>query len=147
MTSSAPPSLYYNATSMYDKMFESAIVENNGAVVYTGFLTELVTKQLNLSIPNFTHCRKILMQMGCIRQIKRGGGSGRSIWELIKAPTEEAFWKVKGENPSERQVRVDGRKARDIQFAALKKRVDNLERILEKVIEEETNEGTRQSKI
>lgn len=60
-------------------------------IIYEGFLTQLITQKLNLSTPYYTHVRTALIRMGCIRQLKRGGGTAPSQWELIYEPTEEAF--------------------------------------------------------
>jgi hypothetical protein len=60
-------------------------------VVYEGFLTQLITQQLNLSVPYYTSVRQALINMGCIKQLRRGGGSSPSQWEMITEPTVEAF--------------------------------------------------------
>lgn len=63
----------------------------NEIMVYEGFFTQLVTSKLNLSVPYYTTVRRALMNMGCIRQLKRGGGTSPSQWELIYEPTLDAF--------------------------------------------------------
>lgn len=65
--------------------------EDRGVIVYEGFFTALITHKLNLSVPYYTSIRKALIRMGCVRQLKRGGGSAPSQWELVYEPTLEAF--------------------------------------------------------
>lgn len=99
----APPALFDHCRRTYLEMSRQATSviepgssdsedeERSRIVVYEGFLTHLVTQQLNLSVPYYTSIRKNLIRMGCIRQLKRGGGSSPSQWELIYEPTPEAF--------------------------------------------------------
>jgi hypothetical protein len=79
---------------MYRAMMdESQIVDMEGvqSVVYEGFLTDLVKNKLNLSTPYYTKCRKALIAMGCISQLRRGGSSTPSQWLLIKEPLLSKF--------------------------------------------------------
>jgi len=91
---SAPPALFDHCVRTYEAMLAQAQPHESGQIVYEGFLTQLITAQLNLSVPYYTSVRKQLMRMGCIRQLKRGGGTAPSQWELIYQPTEEAFFKA-----------------------------------------------------
>lgn len=85
--------LYQHCESAYNKMLESA-KRVDGAVVWEGALTRLITRDLNLSIPYYTSITRTLRAMGCIRQLKRGGGTAGSQWELINDPTEDKFNEV-----------------------------------------------------
>ena len=102
----ALPALYDHCLNTYHEMLRQATTviqpkknvddedeEAGSIVVYEGYLTHLVTKNLRLSVPYYTTIRQNLIRMGCIRQLKRGGGSSKSQWELIYEPTEEAFLK------------------------------------------------------
>lgn len=60
-------------------------------IVYEGKLTELITQKLYLSVPYYTSITRALKSMGCIRQLRRGGGSSPSQWELIREPTPELW--------------------------------------------------------
>ena len=113
---SAPPALFEHCVNTYREMLRQAkavvpfgtamhdasagelldmelvnSTEQKNIIVYEGFLTQLVTNNLNLSVPYYTSIRKALMEMGCVRQLKRGGGTSPSQWELIQEPTLEAF--------------------------------------------------------
>jgi hypothetical protein len=59
--------------------------EGHDIVVYEGFTTGLF-QELELSIPYYTKVLRHLKAMGCVRQLRRGGGSAMSRWELIKEP-------------------------------------------------------------
>jgi hypothetical protein len=73
---------------------------NSSVIVYEGFLTKLVTVKLNYSVPYYTKLRVCLVQMGCMKQLKRGGGTAPSQWEMIYEPTYEAFVKaIEAEQP------------------------------------------------
>lgn len=92
-----PPALFIHCVRTYNKMLERAtnsiispVEPNNDMIIYEGFFVRLVA-ELGLSTPYFSYCRQALIDMGCIRQIKRGGGTGKSQWELIRVPTEELF--------------------------------------------------------
>jgi hypothetical protein len=58
--------------------------------VYRGHLTKLFTK-LHLSTPYYSMVTKQLKAMGCIEQLRRGGGGAESEWQLIAAPTEDLY--------------------------------------------------------
>lgn len=60
-------------------------------IVWEGFLTRFVTEELHLSVPYYSSVTQALKRMGCIRQLRRGGGSSPSQWELITEPTEDLF--------------------------------------------------------
>jgi hypothetical protein len=105
---SAPPALFDHCCKTYKAMLaeartvipvaqveeehdELSTSESQHIIVYEGFFTQLVTGKLNLSVPYYTSIRQALVRMGCIRQLKRGGGTSPSQWELIYEPTLEAF--------------------------------------------------------
>jgi|SRR5882762_1325868 len=132
-TKAAPPALYIHCRAIYDKMMERAHEEQHkdgSMIVYVGFLTYLI-QELSLSSPYYTFGTKALKEMGCIRQIQRGGGRNPSHWELIKAPTEELFRLANPNDASKAQL---GRKGADAMLQAqlvdLTKRVSLLEKAI-----------------
>lgn len=111
--SGLPPALYEHCVRTYEAMLAQAktlTVTSKGVeledrsvdpdedttaseiIVYEGFLTQLITGKLNLSVPYYTSITRALVRMGCIRQMRRGGGASPSQWELIYQPTEKAFY-------------------------------------------------------
>lgn len=90
-----PDALYFHCLSVYDKMFEYADErtsdEGTKYIVYEGNLTSLVLKDCNLSTPYYTSVTQALRGMKCIRQLKRGGGTSPSMWEMLQRPTLEGF--------------------------------------------------------
>lgn len=104
-----PITLYLHCKKAYDVMFANsrevfpdattdefnkAIVPDS-MIVWEGMLTRLITLDLSLSIPYYTSITRALKNMGCIRQLRRGGGNSPSQWELITEPTEEKFNSVR----------------------------------------------------
>jgi hypothetical protein len=80
------------------QMFVEGIDQTTGmppvykAIVYEGFLTTLVKEQLNLSVPYYTSIRNLLLDMECVRQLRRGGGNTPSQWLMIREPTAACYW-------------------------------------------------------
>jgi hypothetical protein len=89
------------------------------AVVYTGKLTKLVA-ECNLSAPYYSSVTQALRQMGCIRQLSRGGGSADSQWQLIQEPTKGLFQTMKDAGT------VPQRKARATKTEGIQSQVNNL---------------------
>jgi hypothetical protein len=88
-------------------------------VVYTGKLTKLVA-ECNLSAPYYSSVTQALRQMGCIRQLSRGGGSADSQWQLIQEPTKGLFQTMKDAGT------VPQRKARATKTEGIQSQVNNL---------------------
>jgi len=76
-------------------------------IVYEGFLTKLFA-ELGLSVPYYTTVMAALKVMGCAKQLRRGGSSTPSQWELRYEPNVEAFMRqVQGDKPPRRSRRSD----------------------------------------
>lgn len=143
--SDAPPALFLHCVAAYEAMLNQAHYLNTdelcagGAgystrqdiLIYEGFLTQLVQKDLSLSVPYYTSIRKSLIDMGCIRQLKRGGGTAPSQWELIYEPTFEAF---ESATPSKipKQTKEE---ATMQQIQALSNRIGVLEKQFEEIVQ------------
>jgi hypothetical protein len=84
------PAMFEHCVRTYREMLSEAHGVGD-VIVYEGYLTTLVTQKVNLSVPYYGRIRTLLIDMGCVRQLKRGGGTAPSQWELITEPTEEAF--------------------------------------------------------
>lgn len=129
-TQTAPPALYIHCKNIYAKMMERAHEEQHddgSMIVYVGFLTYLIP-ELGLSSPYYSFGTKALKNMGCIRQIQRGGGRNPSHWELIKAPTEELFAIANPDSAGKQELGRKGTTAMlQAQIVDLTKRVHSLE--------------------
>jgi ribosomal protein S15P/S13E len=58
--------------------------------VYTGHLTSLFG-ELQKPAPYYTSIMTALKAMGCVEQLRRGGGSAPSKWIMQHPPTEEGY--------------------------------------------------------
>lgn len=146
---SAPPALFEHCVNTYKEMLrqaKSVVTVSPGdpnalegsddeedragqIIVYEGYFTQLVTSKLNLSVPYYTAIRKTLLEMGCIRQLKRGGGTSPSQWELIYEPTFEAFQSAKPKKASKQTKDAMIQE----QLDTLSTRVSDLEDLMEDI--------------
>jgi hypothetical protein len=98
-TPDVKPSQLLHCESVYTKMREQAREVREQDVpmfVWEGYLTKLV-RELGLSVPYYSTVKGHLEKMGCMRQLRRGGGNAMSQWELIKPPTMK-LWEESGTN-------------------------------------------------
>jgi hypothetical protein len=123
--SDVKPAPFLHCETVYKAMRETATEVHESEVpmlVWEGFLTKLMLN-LNLSVPYYSTVKNYLTKMGCIRQLKRGGGTTPSQWELIKPPTP-ALWDALPEKPANRPGPVSGTDPSEV--AMLKQRLSNL---------------------
>jgi len=89
------PVMYDHCVAVYNRMADEAVIKESEAgvriAVWEGFLTRLIQNDLNLAVPYYSSVRANLVRMGCMRQLRRGGGSAKSQWEVIKPPTRTLF--------------------------------------------------------
>jgi hypothetical protein len=105
-------------------------------IVWEGFLTRFITEEMHLSIPYYSSVTLALKRMGCIRQLRRGGGSSPSQWELIREPTEERF----NDTEPKKVAKVTKLTMLQEQINAQEVRIKALEDILETIIREAEGE-------
>ena len=117
----APPANFEHCQNVYKAMLSNS-TRIEGVIVYSGFLTKLITQELSLSVPFYTSLMRELKRMGCVKQLKRGGGTAPSEWELVKAPTLDDFM----------EARPAKAPAND-RLGALSQRVGTLERQLQEM--------------
>jgi len=67
----------------------------NHMLVYEGQLTKLFGA-LALSTPYYTSVMNHLKSMGCVEQLRRGGGNSPSRWRLLREPDEDSFRSIEG---------------------------------------------------
>jgi hypothetical protein len=129
------PALYEHCVRVYKAMLAEAnqvlgAQPDYHIVVYEGFLTQLITQQLNLSVPYYTRVKNSLTNMGCIKQLRRGGGTAPSQWEMITEPTVEAFMKQR----PPKVTKPDKYTMLQDQITALGGRVTDLEDMVEELV-------------
>lgn len=90
--------VYDHCVSVYNEMSEQAREEPEG-LVYEGHTTKLFA-QLALATPYYTTVMDHLKAMGCVEQLRRGGGNSPSRWRLLRQPDEDAFRSIEGMNRS-----------------------------------------------
>lgn len=125
--------IYDHCVRVYDEMHaqsreeqldltdpDSEFGNTHQALVYEGHLTKLFAN-LQLSTPYYTSVMNHLKAMGCVEQLRRGGGNSPSRWMLVRPPSEESF------NSIENQKRLSRGKV-----AALEQQVRDLSRTVDR---------------
>lgn len=84
---------------------EPGEVDGNEVPLYEGYLTRLFS-ELGLSVPYYNKVMSELRHMGCVFQVKRGGGSAKSVWAVVREPTEE-LWRDSRELPRQSNKPTD----------------------------------------
>lgn len=119
--------MYDHCVNVYNLMHKTATLKEEGEVrflVWEGFFTRLIQNDLGLAVPYYTAIRAHLIRMGCVRQLRRGGGNAKSQWEVIKAPTKEAFENAEAST----SAKARARETQSAQIGDLARRVTALER-------------------
>jgi hypothetical protein len=104
------PALFEHCVRVYNAMLQEArkVDEQDvEMIVWEGFPTKLIMGKLKLSTPYYTYTLRSLTAMGCMKQLRRGGSSTPSQWELIKEPSVEAFLETNAKEPTAAEVRMD----------------------------------------
>lgn len=124
--------MYIHCRKVYDLMFERATRQKADGeidiIVYEGMLTRLVTDDLGLPVPYYTALRRALLGMGCVRQLRRGGGPSPSQWELLVTPTLE-LWNAWAEGVSAEST-AKGTESSTSDMSHISRRILRLETIL-----------------
>ena len=101
--------LYDHCITVFDEMFKEAepepapdlreglgapdgedVVTSSGYMIWTGHTTQLFAR-LGMATPYYTTVMQTLKKMGCVEQVKRGGGNSMSKWRLVRRPEEQFF--------------------------------------------------------
>src|SRR5262245_43235312 len=135
----AYPTQLVHCMTLYEAMRKTAQEVHESEVpmlVWEGFLTRLVNDELKLSVPYYTMIKNQLLAMGCMRQLRRGGGNSMSQWELIKKPTL-ALWNALSSESLDKSSKprggVHSAPADNKDVAALEQRLQDLVRRVDKL--------------
>lgn len=124
-TDNVVPVMFEHCTAVYRAMANEAQTID-GHLVWEGFLTTLINDKLNFATPYYTSIRKELTRMACIRQLRRGGSTTPSQWELLGEPTVDLYM----HSPQRRSDKQTILGSIDQRVVDLTRRVDTLERLL-----------------
>lgn len=103
-------------------MDEQAEIEpSTNQKIWTGHTTKLLRDDAGYSVPYYSQIMNALVRMDCVRQLKRGGGGGKSQWLILQRPSEFLY-----EMTPDSQVRLDG-KPKLNPLAVLEQRISDLE--------------------
>lgn len=91
---------------LYNAMEETADDTYGGLPLWEGFLTQLLD-DIGLGREKYGRIVRLLQDMGCIDQVKRGAGGSPSRWVLAYAPTVDAFHAAKEAPAKNKQRAVD----------------------------------------
>jgi hypothetical protein len=94
----APPALWEHCKKVYTAMETGLFITEEGARVWEGYTSKLFAS-LGISVPYYGRVLSALTRMGCITQLRRGGGTAPSQWRLWKDPVLEEFLKTVEEIP------------------------------------------------
>lgn len=137
MSSKVVPALFEHCQRTYERMLELSEKKSfdggqgGEGMVYEGYLTTLITKDLCLSTPYYTHIRGALIRMGCVEQLRRGGSSTESQWLLIHSPTLEAFTDQSVRHRKQPKAATEEQfAAQQQQITAINQRLSRVERAL-----------------
>jgi Lhr-like helicase len=128
------PALYQHCVRAYRAMMEEAdqvlLDDAVPAIVYEGFLTDLITNKLKLSVPYYSKVTNSLKRMGCIKQLRRGGSSTPSQFQLLREPLLEKFLGLQDEeDPTKAIVTTAMHDQLQQQLNAVNRRVSALEKL------------------
>lgn len=85
------PAIHNHARKVYAAMRERAtakMVSGESHQVYEGFLTHMFA-EIGVPTPYYTQIMRLLIQAGCVAQLRRGGGGAASIWAVFDEPPDE----------------------------------------------------------
>lgn len=138
------PAPLLHCERVYERMHQEAKEVRETDVpmlVWEGFTTQLL-KNLELAVPYYSTIRRALLDMGCVKQLRRGGGTSPSQWELIKPPTMDLWMQMLQDRPdagpgvgSVNAATKGDLKHLHQQVLDLKERVDNLEDSMKYVVD------------
>lgn len=139
---STNPLLYDRCVTIYNALYEQSQVAHEGRV-FTGLVSNIFAEH-KLSLGYYTPVMQRLRDMGCIEQIRRGGGGKPSVYMIYSAPTIGAY-----EDSKNRPSKASREEAKTSQLQStvvlLSQRVGALESQLAILIEWKLQEDERRA--
>jgi hypothetical protein len=128
ISTDATPALFQHCQKVYAAMMLSSVGshDHDDMPVYTGKLTHLFT-EVGLGQPYYTQVMAKLKDMGCVRQLVRGGGQSPSKWLMIGAPTMDSYGAAQGNTGGTQSPNSKAQRALEQQNRDLSQRVQKLE--------------------
>ena len=87
------PAIFHHSVEVWNAMQKES-AESGDYWEYEGYLTQLFRKH-HFPVPYYTSVRQLLLDLDCIRQLRRGGGSAKSKYLLIRPPTPVLYFALK----------------------------------------------------
>lgn len=132
--------------AMYDLAEQREAEDGSSMLVYEGHLTHLLTS-LNFSTPFYTGITRELKRMGCIRQLRRGGGNTPSQWLMITEPTREIYRNApKAVYTANRSKRESQMRAIEVSMRDLYRKYEEMQKALEFILQILESHGMNQLK-
>jgi len=140
------PKVFIHCAKTYEMMLKHKSSNTyEGKPVYRGHLTKDMEEHLGLTTAQYSRVMKMLNDMGCVYQLKRGAGRAPSEWVLANTPTYESFAYVKGKqiNRVHRRVRPEDQRFSDIiiMINELSERLERVESVISKLIKGDDKDG------
>lgn len=129
--------MYEHCQKIYQEMVAQATDSNDEGLVYEGFTTQLFST-VGLPVPYYTEVFALLRDMGCVEQLRRGGGNTPSRWRIMGEPDEESFRSFDGK----RRVKKGKNAILEQQMRDLRLRVSELESAVAFLVTERERELT-----
>lgn len=135
------PTVFTHCVKTYEMMLKHKSSNTyEGKPVYRGHLTKDMEEHLGLTTAQYSRIMKMLVEMGCVYQLKRGAGRAPSEWLLANTPTYESFAYVKGKqlDRAHKKARPEDQRFADI-MVIITELSERLERVESKLYKRETN--------
>jgi hypothetical protein len=116
---SAPPALWGHTQRVFKSMKDGAELDDEGRLIYKGYITHLF-RNCNVPVPTYGPVLDILKRIGCITQVKRGGGGAMSEWQILDDLELDAFMAMLGKDMAKSSARPNSK------FPAIDQQLDDI---------------------
>jgi hypothetical protein len=100
-TEASAPAMWDHLKKIYEFMesHSEETTDNEQSIkVYEGFTTRMF-QEASVPVPYYGKILDALTEMGCISQLRRGGGTSPSMWALWKPPEYDAYMVIHRKEP------------------------------------------------